>query len=73
MIYVLIRTMFEGSPPGFPFLASIVTIFGGAQLFSLGVIGEYLGRMFERTMNRPTYVIRTATGDTTSASGDADE
>ncbi len=73
MVYVLARTMFEGSPPGFPFLASIVTIFGGVQLFSLGVIGEYLGRMFERTMNRPTYVIRTATSSGRSATGDADE
>lgn len=67
MAYVLVRTLLEGSEPGFPFLASIITIFGGVQLFSLGVIGEYLGRMFERTMNRPTYVIRTATADAESS------
>lgn len=57
-IYVVIRYCFEGSVPGFPFLASIIAIFSGAQLFALGVIGEYLARMHFRTMNRPAYAIR---------------
>jgi len=43
--------------PGFPFLASIVTIFAGVQLLTLGVIGEYLARMHFRVMRKPTYVI----------------
>jgi len=47
-----------GSVPGFPFLASIITIFSGAQLFALGIIGEYLARVHVRTMKRPNYVIR---------------
>jgi undecaprenyl-phosphate 4-deoxy-4-formamido-L-arabinose transferase len=47
--------------PGFAFLASIVAIFSGAQLFGLGVLGEYLARMHFRTMGRPTYVVREAT------------
>lgn len=42
---------------GFTFLASIVSIFSGAQLLTLGIIGEYLGRMFNRTMERPAYFI----------------
>jgi len=58
LIYVVGRYCLEGSIPGFPFLASIITIFSGAQLFALGVIGEYLARMHFRTMNRPTYAIR---------------
>ena len=41
-LYVFIRYCLEGSVPGFPFLASIIAIFSGAQLFALGVIGEYL-------------------------------
>ena len=57
-LYVSIRYCLEGSVPGFPFLASIIAIFSGAQLFALGVIGEYLARMHFRTMNRPTYAIR---------------
>ena len=56
--YVLVRYCLEGSIPGFPFLASIIAIFSGAQLFSIGVIGEYLARMHFRTMNRPAYAVR---------------
>jgi glycosyltransferase involved in cell wall biosynthesis len=58
LIYVIGRYCLEGSIPGFPFLASIIAIFSGAQLFALGVIGEYLARMHFRTMNRPAYAIR---------------
>jgi undecaprenyl-phosphate 4-deoxy-4-formamido-L-arabinose transferase len=43
--------------PGFPFLASIIAIFSGAQLFALGIFGEYLARIHFRSMNRPPYVI----------------
>jgi undecaprenyl-phosphate 4-deoxy-4-formamido-L-arabinose transferase len=50
--------------PGFAFLASIIAIFSGAQLFALGVIGEYLARMHFRTMDRPTYLVsETAASD----------
>lgn len=57
-IYVFVRYCLEGSVPGFPFLASIIAIFSGAQLFALGVIGEYIARMHFRMMNRPAYAIR---------------
>lgn len=49
--------------PGFAFLASIVAIFSGAQLFALGIIGEYLARMHFRTMDRPTYLVSEITGE----------
>jgi glycosyltransferase involved in cell wall biosynthesis len=58
-LYVFVRYCLEGSVPGFPFLASIIAIFSGAQLFALGVIGEYLARMHFRSMKRPAYVVRT--------------
>jgi undecaprenyl-phosphate 4-deoxy-4-formamido-L-arabinose transferase len=59
LAYVLIRYLFQGgSVPGFPFLASIIAIFSGAQLLALGIIGEYLARMHFRMMERPTYTIR---------------
>jgi len=48
--------------PGFPFLASIIALFSGAQLFTLGIFGEYLARMFDRSMDRPTYVIQQLVG-----------
>ena len=43
---------------GFTFLASIIAIFSGAQLFALGIIGEYLARMHFRSMERPVYLVR---------------
>jgi glycosyltransferase involved in cell wall biosynthesis len=59
LAYVLIRYIaLGGSVPGFPFLASLIAIFSGVQLFALGVIGEYLARMHFRTMERPPYSIR---------------
>lgn len=54
-----------GSVPGFPFLASIIAIFSGAQLFALGIIGEYLARMHFRSMERPVYVVRQTTPEGT--------
>lgn len=51
-----------GSVPGFPFLASIIAIFSGAQLFALGVMGEYLARMHSRSMAKPAYVMESAVG-----------
>ena len=47
--------------PGFVFLATIITIFSGVQLFALGIFGEYLARIFGRTMNKPAYVLRETT------------
>jgi len=62
-IYVLIVYFTAGSLPGFPFLASIISLFSGAQLFALGIFGEYLARMFDRSMDRPTYVIDKVVGE----------
>jgi undecaprenyl-phosphate 4-deoxy-4-formamido-L-arabinose transferase len=57
---VLGRYMLEGtSVPGFPFLASMIAIFSGAQLFAMGIIGEYLARIHLRTMDKPAYVVET--------------
>ena len=59
LVYVVIRYFFQGTPvPGFPFLASIIALFSGAQLFALGIIGEYLARMHFRSMQKPPYVVR---------------
>lgn len=59
LMYVLGRYFIQGERmPGFPFLASIIAIFSGAQLFALGIIGEYLARVHFRIMEKPPYVIR---------------
>ena len=58
-VYVVIRRIVSGtSVPGFAFLASIIAVFSGAQLFALGIVGEYIGRLHFRTMRQPTYVVR---------------
>jgi glycosyltransferase involved in cell wall biosynthesis len=64
LIYVIVRyLMMGGSVPGFPFLASIIAIFSGVQLFAIGIIGEYLARMHFRLMEKPPYVIRNQTNN----------
>lgn len=63
LIYVVGRYLIEGgSTPGFPFLASIIAIFSGAQLFALGIFGEYLARMHFRSMGKPSSLIREIVG-----------
>jgi undecaprenyl-phosphate 4-deoxy-4-formamido-L-arabinose transferase len=62
LIFVVIRYLIQGGVvPGFSFLASMIAIFSGVQLFSLGIIGEYLARMHARTMQHPTYSVREMT------------
>lgn len=59
LVFVVGRYLLQGtSVAGFPFLASLIAIFSGAQLLALGIIGEYLARMHFRMMERPTYTIR---------------
>lgn len=58
LLYVLYCYVSNGgSVPGFPFLTSVTIIFSGAQLFALGIIGEYVGRLFEKDWKRPSYVV----------------
>ena len=58
LLFVIGRFLFQGSVPGFPFLASIIAVFSGAQLFALGIIGEYLARVHFRMMDKPSYTVR---------------
>ncbi|HEY9076015.1 MAG TPA: glycosyltransferase family 2 protein [Anaerolineaceae bacterium] len=64
--YVIFSYLTSGSVEGFPFLASIIALFSGTQLFALGIIGEYLARMFSRSMERPTYAIQETTPETST-------
>ncbi len=60
----LIRTLLFGADtPGFPTLIISVMFFAGAQLISLGILGEYLGRVYEEVKNRPLYIIADEVGD----------
>jgi glycosyltransferase involved in cell wall biosynthesis len=63
LVYVLGKYLVYGAAvPGFAFIASVITLFSGAQLFALGIIGEYLARMHFRSMERPVYVVRETVG-----------
>jgi undecaprenyl-phosphate 4-deoxy-4-formamido-L-arabinose transferase len=58
LLWVLGAYWLHGSEVhGFVFLATIVTIFAGVQLFAIGIFGEYLARIFSRTMDKPAYVM----------------
>jgi len=62
LLFVVVRYwMFGAVVQGFTFLTSIISIYAGAQLFAIGIIGEYLGRMFQRTSGQPGYVVRQET------------
>jgi len=57
-VQLLVRTMLFGNPvAGYPSLMAVILFLGGAQMMTLGVIGEYLGRIFNETKRRPLYLV----------------
>jgi glycosyltransferase involved in cell wall biosynthesis len=64
MLYFFVKTMIYGDAvQGFPTLIIVVLFLGGIQLISIGIIGEYLGRIFNETKKRPPYLCREYNGE----------
>lgn len=64
LIWVVGNALFVGdSVPGFPFLAASIAVFSGVQLVVLGILGEYLGKIHFRAMNKPTFSVSETTED----------
>lgn len=64
LVWVVGNAIFVGdSVPGFPFLAASIAVFSGVQLVVLGILGEYLGKIHFRAMNKPTFSVSETTED----------
>lgn len=63
LVYIILSQVFafRFEVPGFTFTVSLIAIFAGAQMFALGIIGEYLARMHLRIMDRPVYIVKEST------------
>lgn len=58
IVQLLLRTLLFGNPvAGYPSLMAAVLFLGGVQMMMLGIIGEYLGRVFNETKGRPLYIV----------------
>jgi glycosyltransferase involved in cell wall biosynthesis len=62
-IIIIFLTLFFGRDvPGYPSLITVVLFLGGVQLFAIGILGEYIGRMYDEVKQRPLYLIRSKYG-----------
>ena len=58
-VWVIYKTLAHGDPvAGYPSLMVAILFFGGIQLMTIGILGEYLGRMFDETKRRPLYFVK---------------
>jgi len=58
-LWIIAKAMFFGDPvQGYPSLVAIVTFLGGTQLFTIGILGEYVGKTYIESKQRPNYLIK---------------
>lgn len=62
-LYIIAKTLIFGNPvPGYPSIMVVMLFLGGVQLLTLGIIGEYIGRIYNESKRRPLYFVREAVG-----------
>ena len=63
LVYIVVIWLTaSGVVPGWASTVGLLSLLGGIQLLTLGILGEYLGRLFLSSLNRPSFVIRDETG-----------
>lgn len=64
MVFVLVKALLYGDPvAGYPTLITVILFIGGVQLLTIGIIGEYLAKVFVEVKNRPVYFVREYKGN----------
>ncbi|MBM6840549.1 glycosyltransferase family 2 protein [[Clostridium] spiroforme] len=59
IIFIVVRTLMFGDPvSGWPSLVCIITLIGGIQIFCVGILGQYLSKVYLETKNRPIYIVK---------------
>ena len=67
MVFVLFKALMFGDPvAGYPTILTVILFLGGVQMLSLGIIGEYLGRVFNESKHRPLYLVSECNGNIVS-------
>ncbi|NIE76420.1 glycosyltransferase family 2 protein [Pantoea sp. Tr-811] len=62
-VYMLVDKMLHGNDlPGYPSIMTAILFLGGVQLIGIGILGEYIGRIYQETKHRPRYVVRKVLG-----------